>query len=116
MQSQSPHARGTFAIFVAARATVVRILHPRRLKIFFPIRPFFLQWGWAVTDFYPAHGPIDTEPCVLHIAKIFAFCGGALAESLTLNGSKKIAFRTRLNVGSHQVAHGKKTDADLTFS
>ena len=79
----------------------MRILYPSQLKVLFPVRAFLLKRSGAITDFYPAHRPIGAEPCILHIAKVFAFRDGAPAKSLAFNGLKQITFRTGLNVSSH---------------
>jgi hypothetical protein len=96
------------AIVVAALAPVVGILHARKIEIFFPVRPFLLQWRWAVADFHPAHGLVSAEARVRHIAEIFAFSNRALAERFILNGIEQSGFATRLHAGSHQIAHKRE--------
>src|ERR1700733_8212289 len=93
-------------ILVAAFAPVVCILHARQVKVFFPVRPFFLQRGRAVADFHPAYGLVGAEPRFVHVAQVFAFGNRTLAEPLLIDGLKHIGFVAGLNASSNQITHG----------
>jgi hypothetical protein len=79
------------AIFVAAFAAVVRILHLDQLKIVFPVRTLFLKRRRTVTDFHPAHRLIGTHSRVVHVAQVFALRNRACAKRAAPN-----RFRQRL--------------------
>jgi len=70
---------GLGAVFVAAFAAVVGILHLHKFKILFPIRTLFLERCGAVTDFDPAHRFIGTNPRIVHIAEVLALSDRAFA-------------------------------------
>jgi hypothetical protein len=65
----------------------VRILNTRQLKVFFPVRPLFLQRRGAVTDFDPSREPIGTNPRVAHIAQIFAAGYGAPSQRFLVDSA-----------------------------
>src|SRR5580704_7109666 len=92
-------------ILVAALAPVVCILHAREVKVFFPVRPFFLERGGAVADFHPAYGLVGAEPRFVHVAQVFTFGNRALAERLLLDGLKQVGFVAGLNASSNQITH-----------
>ena len=96
-----------FTVVVAALAAVVCILHFPEIKIFFPIRPFFLQRRGTVTDFHPAHRAVIADPRIPHIAQVLALGDGALAKLFILDGLKKVIRATGFNVSLNQVPHGK---------
>ena len=98
------------SVLIAAFAPVVRILHFREIEVFLPVRPLFLQWCGAVTDFHPTYRLVVAETSLTHIAQIFAFGDRALAERLLLDRLKQIAFAAGFNAGSNQV-----TDYDYRF-
>jgi hypothetical protein len=77
------------------------VLHFREIEIFFPVRPFFLERGGTVADFYPADGLVDAEPRFTHVAQVFTFCDRAPAERFLLDGLQQISFAAGFNTGSN---------------
>jgi len=96
--STSPGFR---TVLVTAKATVMRVLHARQIKILFPIRPFFLERSRAIADFDPASGFVLAKPSVFHISKVLAFSNRSLAQSAILNRSKKSGFAAGLHSRSY---------------
>src|ERR1700757_2241977 len=82
------------AILISALAAVVRILHASQVEVLFPVRPLLLQRSRAVADFHPARGLVRTEPRVLHVSQIFAFCNRSLPQRLLLDGLEQISLTT----------------------
>jgi len=74
-------------------------------NIFFPVRPFFLQWRWAVTDFHPAHRLIGAEARLIHIAKVFALGDGTHTESFALDSVVEVGFAAGFYTSSDQITH-----------
>jgi hypothetical protein len=93
------------AVLVAALAPVVRILHFREIKIFFPVRPFFLQRSRTVADFYPAYCLVGADSRRTHVAQIFSFSDRSAAETLILNCAQQVPFATGLYAGSHKITN-----------
>jgi len=81
------------------------VLNLGEIEVLLPIRTLFLQRSRAVADLDPARGSIGKEARVLHVAKIFAFSDGALAESLVGDRLKEFLFPTRLQSCSHEIPH-----------
>ena len=77
------------------------ILHAGQIEVLFPVRPFFLQWSWAIANFNPAHRIIRAHPSLLHVSQILALGDGALAESLLLDCLQQISLSIRFHAGSH---------------
>lgn len=81
------------------------VLNLGEIEVLLPVRTFFLEGAGAVADLDPSRGPIGKEARVLHVAKIFAFSDGALAESFVGDRLKEFLFPTRLQSCPHEIPH-----------
>src|SRR5215467_10685238 len=89
----------------------MRVLHPHKVKILFPIRALLQQGRWTVTHFHPPSRLVGTEPRIIHIPQVFAFCHGSPAEALVLNGLQQIAFAACPDARSDKISHTKQPTA-----
>jgi hypothetical protein len=96
---------GFFSVLVAAAAAVMGVLNLGEIEVLLPVGTLFLKGAGAVADLDPSRGSIGKEARVLHVAKIFAFSDGALAESFVGDRLKKFLFPTRLQSCSHEIPH-----------
>src|SRR5216684_4112890 len=87
---------GLTSIFVAALAPVVSVLHPGQIKVFHPIRPFFLERCGAIADFHPASGLVGTEPRFVHVTEVFAFGNRPMPERFILDSLEQFGLLTGL--------------------
>src|ERR1700737_319355 len=100
--SASPGLR---TILIAAAAAIMSVLHPRQFEVVFPVGAFFLQRSRTVANLYPARSSVRAEPCLRHIAQVFAFRHGTVAQSFVFNCLQQSPLATRLHSRSHQIAH-----------
>src|SRR5262249_30638908 len=77
----------------------------RQLEVLFPIRPLFEQWSRTVANLNPMRSLIVEEPRIPHIAKVFPFCDGSLAQCSVLDSFQKRSLAPRFHARSHQISH-----------
>ena len=98
---------GFAAVFVAAVFAVVGVLHFQQVKIFFPIRAFFLQRDGAITGFDPVRDAVVAEARLFHVVDIFVPGNGAAAEGAVADGGEERFLPAGFHAGFDQITHGK---------
>jgi hypothetical protein len=98
---------GLAAIFVAAVAAGVGVLHFHQVEKLLPVGALLRERRRAIADLDPAGGAVVEQPGLAHVAKVFAAGDRAGAQSAAIDRFDERLLLTRSDACTHKISHNE---------
>jgi hypothetical protein len=99
---------GFGAVFVAAIAAGMGVLHSHQFEEFLPVRAFLLQWCGAVTHLDPFRRSVVSEAGLFHVVDILVAGDRPATQRAIRDCPQKSLLLPAFDTCLYEVAHGLK--------
>jgi hypothetical protein len=93
------------AILVPAVLSIVSVLNFYEVKIFLPIREFFVEGCGTEAGFDPLNGPVGCESGLGHIVEVFVSGDGPAPQAAIGDGLDQLLFTPVFQARFNQILH-----------